>query len=102
MLGFWAVPFIRPMCSYVAIHISGFVGQIYGNVNAATFYDSLTMVFEGGSSFFRRGGGPITERGGPNWRIPKGNTQSYGGPEHFINFDCKWCILNQFIPPTKS
>ena len=54
---FWAVPFIRPMCGYVAIHMSGFVGQIYGNVNAAIFYDSLTMVLQGGSNFFRKGRG---------------------------------------------
>ena len=44
-VGCCPVPFIGPICSDVAIHMSGFVSLIHGNVNAATFYDSLAMVF---------------------------------------------------------
>ena len=60
----------------------------------------------GGSIFFK--GGPVTEReslqfyDGGDYVTKMADSAKLGGPEHLRNFNCKWCILNQFGPSTKS
>ena len=48
---------------------------------------------------FLERGGPLTERGGPS---NLGGSEGMHPRENFRNFDCKWCIFNQFKPSTKS
>ena len=65
------------------------VPELLGTVSMICIH-TFTPTCKGGSSFFFRKGGPITERGVQTSR------------EIFRNLYCKWCILNQFRPSTKS
>ena len=68
----------------------------YGSVLTEKFQ---TYIIARADPGFLERGGSITESGGPN------NLGGSGGMppwENFRNFDCKWCIFNQFRPSTKS